>query len=211
MKNQLFTLLIVFSSHLSWTQKINSASLNFSHGLTLSTFIFSNSQNVHSKDIYYSVGNSFTAGLNFNLKSRHLIETNISLFQVGAKTLSNQTEIKWNINYLGIGIGYGYNVINKNNYRLAPGIVLSENYMLKGDQYINTKRYDLKSLNAFKQWNLQTAFFLQNQFRLNDKLSFNISYQFGIGLIQIEKNDSPQNQNTRTIGHQLNYGININL
>lgn len=211
MENQLFTILIVLSSHLGWTQKINSSSLNFSHGLTLSTFIFNNSQNVHSKDIDYSVGNSFTAGLSINLKSRHLIETNLSLFQAGAKTLSNQSEIKWNLNYLGIGIGYGFNVINKNNYTLAPGIVLSENYMLKGDQYINAKRYDLKSLNAFKQWNLQTAIFLQNQFRLNDEVSFNINYQFGVGLIQIEKNDAPHEQKTRTIGHQLTYGININL
>lgn len=211
MKNQLFTLLILISPFLGWAQKTNAVSLNLSHGLTLSTFIFTNSQNEHAKDIDYSLGNSFTAGLNFHLKSRHLIETSFSLFQAGAKSISNQTDIKWNLNYLGFGVGYGYKLVNKPSYTFTPGISFSENFMLKGEQYINFKRYDLISLNALKQWNLQTAIFLQNQFRLNEKVSLNINYQFGVGLIQIEKNDAPQQQKTRTIGHQLTYGITINL
>jgi hypothetical protein len=211
MKKLFFTFLVLALTPSLFGQKESTPSLNILFGQNASTFVFTKSDGSKSKDMEFSCGNTFAVGLEFTLAGKHLVNPEIMYYEAGAKSDFNGTPISWKFNYIGLGCGYGYKMINKSRFSMIPGFIIGADYLAKGIQNIGLNRYNVQEINAITNWNVRSNVFLNNRLKVSEFMSIMFEYRFGIGLNQIEKKDADQNQKTRNIGHHFTLGLNIQL
>jgi hypothetical protein len=211
MKTLLFTLSFFSLSTLLFGQRESSTSLNVLFGKNTSTFGFLNSDGLNTKDLEYTQGSTFEVGVEFTLADKHLVIPEILYYEAGAKSDFEGTPLSWKLNYIGLGCGYGYKMVNKSRFSIIPGFIIGADYLTKGIQTIGLNRYDVQEIDAISNWNIRSNVFLNNRLKVSEFMSIMFEYRFGISLNQIEKKDADIDQKTRNIGHHFLLGLNIQL
>lgn len=211
MKKLLPILFLFAYTSVFFAQNKSEISLNIIFGKNASTFGFVDSNGIKLKDMEYSQGNTFGIGMGITLADKHLIIPEFLYYEAGAKSDFEGTPLSWKLNYIGLGCGYGYKVINKSRFSMIPGVMLGADYLTKGIQTIGLNNYDVRKIEALTTWNMRSSFFLNNRLKVSEFMSIMFEYRFAIGLNQIENKDSDVNQKTRNIGHNFLLGFNIQL
>jgi hypothetical protein len=182
--------------------------LNIHFGHNFSTIQFFDSEGVKMTDITYLKGNSYLAGMEFNIKKKHLFQLECMYYDAGAES-NFQNNLNWKLNYLGAGFSYGLKLINNPRYTLVSGLSLGADYLTKAYQSFGAVRYDLKASNAFENLHYRGILFLSNRIQVSEYMQFCIDYRFFGSLTEIEKDDT--DQISRNIGHHILIGFNIQL
>lgn len=208
---RILILLFIFQIGILVAQEDEEIGLNIMIGKTLSTFGFVTSDGIKTNDIQYSAGNSLAIGVDVTLNKRHVLLPEVLYYEAGAKSESAGTPLSWKLNYLGLGIGYGFKVISTDRFSMIPGILFGADYMLKGEQMIGLNRFDVKAIDAFSDFNIRGNVFLNNRLKVSDLMSITLEYRFNVSINQIEKKDADISQKTRNLGHLFQLGINITL
>ena len=209
MKKTLFLILLPFISAFGQTQ--NEYSLNLYVGKSISTFGFVNSTGVKTENTAFKNGDTYSADFEIQIAEKHLLMPGLMFHQAGAISDDGVGDMEWELDYLGIQYGYGYNILNKERFSMAPTLFLGADYLVKGIQTVGTTRYDVKAIDAFKDWNFRTNIGLNSRLRVAEYMSLVLDYRFNISLNQIEKKDADINQKTRNLGHLISLGLNINF
>lgn len=208
---RIFLIVFVLVSGAVTAQSDNQYSLNLYAGKSITTFGFVNSNGIKTENTAFRSGDIYSFDFEIQINQKHLLLPGIMYHQAGATGEGSADNMSWKLSYLGIQYGYGYNVIKKERFAMAPLIVLGADYLLKGEQMIGTTRYDVKAIDAFKDWNFRVNAGLNNRLKIADQLALVLDYRFNLGLNQIEKKDAEVDQKTRNIGHLITLGLNINF
>lgn len=153
-------------------------------------------------------GSSYSLSVNLELKSKHILRPEINLYQAGAKSSADNIPLNWRLNYLGIGCGYAYKVLELKSLTLSPGASLGLDYLTKGEQSIGNQRYDVIENKVFNRINLGMNLFANAQFKVTETLSLLFEYRFGLGLNQIEKD---ADETTRNVSNTAFVGLSFKL
>jgi hypothetical protein len=208
MLRNLTTTLVIFSLTASYAQNIKLTDINLVGGLNFSTFIFKDSGGEKDKTLDYEALSSF--GINFNfITSRHILRPELSFRQAGAKSDYDGLALSWKMNYLDINFAYLINVINSERFLVAPGIAFGAGYMLTGEQYIGSKRYSITDNKSLKTFDLGFQGLAHFRANITDNLSLSLEYRFGMGITQIENNDTEQKSRNMYNSALLGLGIRL--
>jgi hypothetical protein len=183
--------------------------VNFFAGKTFSTFNFINSLGEKSKELSYTNGSNYGFNIGFNLGKRHLLRPEVAYTQAGASSTYMDQPIEWKLNYLGLGLGYLVKVLETKNLTLSPGVVLVNDYLIKGEQIVGDVRYNLNDNVVLKKWDLNAGVLLNARFKVTESLYMGFEYRFNAGLNQIEKQD--QGEKTKNIIHKATVGLSFQL
>lgn len=214
MISRLLIVYLIFSFFGHSQSKIKPEAFTLIGGKTFSSFIFKNSENINEHKFNYTDGSAFGLNMSFRWKARNMIRPEIIWNQAGAESLYGGNTLVWKMNYASVNIGYLYKIIDKENlyrFTLNAGLALGFDYLMNGSQTINKVSYDLKETNAFKSWDLKTSILLNAKYNITPSFYAGIEYRFGIGLNQIEREDSQYGQKTRNIGHLAGLNLGFNL
>ena len=158
-----------------------------------STFKFSsdNSQNNSAPGSGYSTIPSTAFGIGYEYADSNglLILAGLGARKSGSTLVYNKTSYTWNLQYLDLraGIGYQYN-----KWRIRPYAIISPFYatLLNARQTIGLNYYDIKSSNAIK--NNDFGLFLSAGFNipLTRLISIYLDYNYILGLRNIETTES---------------------
>ena len=183
--------------------------VNFNAGKTFSSFLYKDADGNKDENLGYRSGNTYNLSLGLGFGSKHLVRPEIQYSEMGAKSSFLDTPIDWKLNYLGVGATYLYKVLNKETISLSPGVNIGYDYLLKGEQTVGNKRYNLNQNDALKTWDLNAGLLLNSRFKVTESLYLNFEYRFNMGLNQIEKQD--QGEKSKNIGHKALLGLSFNL
>jgi hypothetical protein len=183
--------------------------VNFNVGKSFSSFLYKDSNGNEDENLSYRLGNTYNLSIGLGFGSKHLLRPEIQYSEMGAKSSFLDAPIDWKLNYLGVGAGYLYNLLNKETISLSPGVIVGYEYLLKGEQTVGNTRYDLNQLDAIKTWDLNAGLLLNSRFKVTESLYLNFEYRFNIGLNQIENQD--QGEKSKNIGHKALLGLSFNL
>ena len=183
--------------------------VNFSAGKTFTTFNFLDNDGKKSDQLSYTSGNTYALSLGLVFGRRHVFRPELLFSEAGAKSEFLDAPINWKLTYLGVGTGYLFKVINKDNFSLSPGIIVGYDYLMKGEQTVGTERYNLVESKILKNWDLNGGVLLNSSFKLTRTMCLNFEYRFNVGFNQIEKKD--EGEHTRNLGHKAILGLSFNL
>ncbi len=189
--------------------EISLQQFNFNIGKNLTSFHYKNDSGVRDTNMSYKSGNQFEISFGIALDSRHLIRPEIIFNEAGAKSSFQSIDVTWKMNYIGAGTSYLFKVIDKPTFSVSPGIRISFDYLLSGEQTIGMERYNVKKNDAFKVWDITAGANLNACYKVTEKLYLNMEYRFNSGLNQIEKKDV--GEKTRNIAHSTLIGLSFNL
>ena len=182
---------------------------NVQLGKNFSSFLYSNDAGEKDTNLSYRTGNQYLLGIGILLGSRQLIRPEIIYSEAGAKSSLQTKEINWKLNYLGVGVNYFFEVLSKSSFSFSPGVRIGCDYLLKGEQTMGDERYNIKTNDALKVWNMNVGVCLNTRFKITESLFLTAEYRFNTGLIQIEKKD--EGEKTRNISHSTLLGLSFKL
>lgn len=182
-------------------------------GQNFSTFLF-RSDKVNDLDYKYRTSSFFGTDLSFKLNDRNFLRTELVAYQAGSQAIYGGNSISWRLNYIGLGAGYLFKLIDKENqykFSFSGGIHLGIDYLLSGQQNVNKLNYDLKEVDAFRDFNFHGGPLIRAKFIVTPRLNLAMEYRFDGSLIQIEDEDKSNGQKTYNIGHIVCAGITWNM
>jgi hypothetical protein len=183
--------------------------LNFMFGKTYSTLKFQDNEGNPNENISYISGNAYSVNLNLPIGKRHVLRPEIIFYEAGASSEFLQIKESWKLNYLGFRTSYLFNILNKKNISLSPGIALGYDYLYKGEQIIGSTRYNLIENKILKNWDMNGGLLLNTCFKVTETFSVSFEYRYNLGLIQIEKKDD--GEMTKNRSHLALLGLSFNL
>jgi hypothetical protein len=186
--------------------KVKVDEVNFFAGKNTTKFLYAFGS--EKKPTNWISGNSYSFSLNLTLKPKHILRPEINVYHAGAKSTAENIPIDWKLNYLGVGCGYAYQVLQLKSITLSPGASLGLDYLTKGEQSIGSQRYDLIENKVFKRVNLGMNLFANAQFKVTETLSLLFEYRFGLGINQIEKD---ADEVTRNVSNTALVGLSFKL
>jgi hypothetical protein len=207
----LFTLFAFFGlSFASNAQgKFRIQQVNFNAGKTFSSFMYKDTGGNADTNLTYTSGNTYNLNIGLGMGAKHLFRAEVAFSELGANSSFMEEPVKWKLNYLGLNVHYLYDLLKKESYSLSTGALIGYDYLLKGEQSVGNKRYDLKESDALKSWNLTAGALLNGRFKVTESLFIIAEYRFGIGMNQIEKKD--EGEKTRNICHKATIGLSFNI
>lgn len=167
-----------------------------------SNFKYTNSSG--QQDNSYS--NNITGGysLGYRIYKRSIFfRLNVGMRKAGANLTDDNNTIIWTLQYSDLRLGIGYEL---NKWRLKPYLSASfyGAYLLKANQNINGKIYDLKSTDSFETTDLGVFIIPGAKFYISDYISIYGEFSYLIGLKNIE---TEVNQKLYNKGFLLSLGI----
>jgi hypothetical protein len=183
--------------------------VNFNAGKSFSSFLYKDADGNKDENLGYRSGNTYNLNLALALGSKLVLRPEIQYSELGAKSTFLDAPVDWKLNYVGVGAGCLYKVLNKETISLSPGVIVGYDYLLKGEQTVGTTRYNLNQNDALKAWDLNAGLLLNSRFKVTESLYLNFEYRFNMGLNQIEKQD--QGEKSKNIGHKALLGLSFNL
>jgi hypothetical protein len=183
--------------------------INFNAGKTFSSFMYRDANGNKDENLSYRSGNTYNLSIGLGFGSKHVLRPEIIYSELGAKSSTLDIPVDWKLNYIGVGVSYLFNFINKESISLSPGAIIGYDYLLKGEQTIGSARYNLNEIDALKVWDLNAGLLLNSRFKVTESLYLNFEYRFNMGLNQIEKQD--QGEKSKNIGHRALIGVSFNL
>jgi hypothetical protein len=193
------------------TAQTSNSYIGLSAGKNFSTFLFTNSSNEKSDNIRFVTGTTLALNYQLNFSPKQLFITELMYQENGAQQIIDDIPLNWELNYVGLGLGYGFTVFEKSKYSLTPGLTIAADYLIGGSQTIAATRYEIKEINAFSNFNLRAMPFIRNQLKVSENLLLSFDYRLGYGLNQIEKNDKDVGQKTKNLSHHVLMNITIQL
>ena len=186
--------------------KVKVDDVNFFAGKNTTKFLYAFGS--EKKPMNWISGTSYSFSLNLSLKPKHILRPEINVYRAGAKSTAENIPLDWKLNYLGVGCGYAYRLLQLKSITLSPGASLGLDYLTKGEQSIGSQRYNLIENKIFKRLNLGMNLFANAQFKVTETLSLLFEYRFGLGLNQIEKD---ADEVTRNVSNTALVGLSFKL
>ena len=183
--------------------------VNFNVGKSFSSFLYKDANGNKDENLSYRSGNTYNLSVGLGFGAKHLLRPEIQYSEMGAKSSFLDAPVDWKLNYLGVGAGYLFKLLNKESISLSPGVIVGYDYLLKGEQTIGSTRYNLYQNGALKVWDINAGLMLNSRFKVTESLYLNFEYRFNMGLNQIEKQD--QGEKSKNIGHKALVGLSFNL
>ena len=185
-------------------------SLHLKSGLSASSFFFKNSKGETDKSFRYLISNYSALGCDANF-GRHAIISALGFRQVGASTLISQTKVKWDIKYLDLNLGYGFNYYSSPKVMLGIGAGVNLGILLKAEQSIGSEAYNLLKDNALRQIDLGANGFANAKIKMAEGVYLSLEYRYNVSMLNIETDKQAPAQTTRNQSHNFLAGIAINL
>lgn len=210
---RLFFILTLLLVPFAFTAQTRPDELGLRAGQNFSTFIF-RSDKVVDIDYMYRIGSYCGMDLSFKLNERNFLRTELSAYQAGSQAIYAGNTISWRLNYIGLGAAYLFKMIDEENiykFSFSAGIQLGIDYLLSGQQNVNKLNYDLKEVNAFRDFHFHGSPILRAKFIATPRLNLSMEYRFYGSLIQIEDEDKSNGQKTYNIGHIICAGVSFNM
>ena len=205
-----FTSLLIITLYINNCFSQNYSSIYFVGGKSLSSLKYHNSNGEKDKSIE-SVSKT-NIGFNFCInRDRNMFRSELMLRQAGAKSSYSGVPVRWDMNYIDLGLDYFLNVFKSRNskgvFTFAPGIGFSAGYLLNGNQYINDVKYSLIDNESFSNTDYMLRGLLH--FRTNLAKSFFIiaEYRISSSVKQIEKLDN--NESTKNFYQGIIFGVGL--
>jgi hypothetical protein len=183
--------------------------VNFNAGKTFSTFLYKDANGQADSNLTYTSGNTYNLNIGMSLGAKHLLRAEVDYSERGANSRFLDDQIKWKLNYLGLGVHYVFDLLKKESYSLSTGALIAYDYLLKGEQSVGNKRYNLKESDALKPWNFSAGALINGRFKVTESFYIIAEYRFGIGVNQIEKKD--EGEKTRNMSHKAQIGLSFNI
>lgn len=175
----------------SFAQGLKLTEIDLLGGKNFTSFIYKDSEGSKDKTLDYVMNNSF--GLNFNFtSSRHVLRPEVMFRQGGSKSDFAGTQLSWKLNYLDVNLGYQYKLIKTERFEVSPGIAFGAGYLLNGDQYIGTTRYNVNETKALKKFDFGVQGLSNFKMNITEYFSLALEYRFGMGITQIENDVNAQ-------------------
>jgi hypothetical protein len=195
-----FITLIVF-----WVPVFGQQSITIEVSQVFSTFKFVDSQGKVDKSYANIISTASGIGYRIITKKNVIGRVNLGLRKGGAALNVDGDSYSWTLNYVDLKVGAGY-ILSK--WKLKPYLIVSPYYayLLKANQSINSKNYDLKNTNSFKGTDLGVV----GTFGLK----YNITYDFSIFgefnyIYGIQNNEVSGNQKSFNRAYSFSLGIAI--
>lgn len=185
--------------------------INLNIGKSFTSFMFEDAAGNPHENLSYRSGTTYSLNFRFKLRGKHLISPELIYQQSGAKSTVNHAPVEWSLNYIGAGLGYSYTALEMESFSLSPGIVLTANYMISGEQTIGANRFNITEQDLLKPFDLVASLTLNSRFKVTDNLFINFDYRYGFGLMNIENIEGDVNEKTRNTGHMASLGLSFNL
>lgn len=212
MKKLFFGICSLLFSQLAFSQEESKVQfLEFSAGKTHSTLLFKDDAGVKNENISYKTGNTANFSLGIKLADKHILRPELNYMELGAIGDFSSVPVTWKLNYLGIGTSYLYEIIGHKKFGLRAGALFRFDYLTKAQQTIGVVRYNLNEENALKKVTIHSSLVLNPSYAISDNTAIFGEYRFGLGLMQIEKEEQLVNQKTRNLAQSLSVGLRINL
>jgi hypothetical protein len=184
---------------------IDVESVNFTIGKTFSDFMFKGPNGRYNTMGLSGNTYSLSAGIDLGkVEYLHWIRPELTYYEVNARSLFENVATNWEMKYLGMGVSYLLEVVNKERFCLSPGININLSYMTRGQQSVGDLTYNLRQERYFSLWNFQAGPLLNSRLEINKKLALFLEYRFAFGLNQIEKD---VNEKTRIFAHFASLGF----
>jgi hypothetical protein len=185
--------------------------IEFSAGKTHSTLLFKDDAGVKNENISFKSGNIANISLGIELADKHILRPELNYMEVGALGDFASIPVTWKLNYLGLGAGYLYEIIGKENFSLRAGALIRFDYLMKAQQTIGIQRYNLNEAEALKRGSIFSSLLVNPSFSISENAAIFGEYRFGMGIMQIEKEELLESQKTRSLSQSLSVGLRINL
>jgi hypothetical protein len=198
MKKLLLSFVVFSTCALHAQDKIQINTVNFSVGKNATKFLYQFGS--ETKPTQFVNGNAYSLNIGIDLSEKHTLRPELNFYQAGAKTTVDDIPLNWKLSYLGVGFGYLYNLLNKNNISLSPGAVVGVDYMTQGEQTIGINRYDIIESNYLKKLNVSAGLLLNSRFKVTETLFLSFEYRFNFGLNQIEIDSEEKTRNIGNVG-----------
>jgi hypothetical protein len=191
------------------SQGIKLEQISLVGGKNFSSFIYKDSDGTKDKGYDMVALNSF--GINAGFASgHHVLRPEIQFRQAGAKSSDlNGLALSWKMNYIDISVGYLYSVLKTDRFSISPGLALGYGYMLNGEQFIGEKRYSIPETNSLSRHDLAFKALTNFQVQISEDLNLGLEYRFTGGIMQIEKDSTPQKTHNLSHSALLVLGIKI--
>jgi hypothetical protein len=185
--------------------------IEFSAGKTHSTLLFKDDAGVKNENISFKSGNTANLSLGIALAEKHMLRPELNYMEVGAIGDFASVPVTWKLNYLGLGTSYLYEIIGKENFSLRAGALVRFDYLMKAQQTIGIQRYNLNQEQALKRASIFSSLVVNPSYSISENTAIFGEYRFGMGILQIEKEELLDNQKTRSLSQSLSVGLRINL
>lgn len=183
--------------------------LHIKTGFTASSFFYKNSKEQSAKDLQFLIGNYTSLGCDANFGG-HFIRPELGFRQAGAITYINRSKIKWDIKYIDLHFGYGYNYYRGKKVMLGVGAGINLGVLLNGEQTTGSEAFNLLKEKAMRQIDLGANGFANAKIKMADGVYLSLEYRYNVSMLNIET-DSNSPQTTRNQSHNFLAGIAITL
>jgi hypothetical protein len=175
----------------SFSQDFKLKEFSIVGGKNYSTFLFHDSKGNKDKSLDVISLNTFGANASM-VNGKSSIRPEFIFRQAGAKSDADGLPLSWKMNYVDLNLGYLYSVFQSNRFSISPGLALGFGYMMNGEQYIGNMRYSLVDTKALSRFDC-TAHGLTNfKLQLSEDINLSLEYRIGLGIKQIEKDQTEQ-------------------
>lgn len=184
-------------------------SLGVYAGPTYSSFSFINSEGANQSETY-EYTELKTLGFLLNIqKSKHIFRPSIQLRQGGSKATIQNTPMSWKLNYIDFQTAYLYELLKNQFISLKLGVGVYAGYLAGGEQTIGTTAYSVNEEKMFSPLDFGVNGMLNTQISITQSMNFFVEYQIGLGLSQIENDET--DQQTKNRFHAFKIGLSFNL
>ncbi len=204
--------LYLLLTELAFTQ-VQTDELGIRAGQNFSTFLF-RSDKVDDINYKYRNGSYYGIDLSYKLNDRNFLRTELFAYQAGSQAIYGGNTISWRLNYVGLGAAYLFKIIDQENrykFSFSAGLHLGIDYLLSGQQNVNKLNYDLKEVNAFRDFNFHGGSLARAKFIVTPRLNISLEYRFDGSILQIEDEDKSNGQKTYNLGHIVCAGVSWNM
>ena len=153
-------------------------------GKTLSSFDYTNSQGNKLANLQSTNQTFMSLGYRMNVFTKNLyldINGNYNSYGSNGSDISLDNYFEWDLNYIGIGAGFDYEVYKPGDFIFYVKVLASAEFMIQGTQTINDQVYDLSGEEDF---NSPLYFFrggLGVQYAVTESIAVFTEYMYGRG------------------------------
>ncbi len=163
---------------------VQAQELFFSTGKNFTTYNYKNSLGNTNPNLRSGDGSFYEMGVDFKinkLKSSDKLSYAVSIVynQFNAVGGSSTNNYSWKTNYLGIQNAFNFCIIkNTTPFEVKAKLGCTTSTILKGEQFINNKVYDISKHEEFSGILIQPNVGIDFQYSINEKIKISAGYEF---------------------------------
>ncbi|SNR82244.1 outer membrane beta-barrel protein [Lutibacter flavus] len=182
-------------------------------GKTASSFEFKDSQGTSLENMQATTNNHLAVGFKSQVFTKNL---NLSLgltYNSYGSIASNQgldNYYEWNTDYLGVNLGFDYNLFNVNKFTFYLKAATSVEFIVQGNQIINNQIFNIVGVQEFNS----AAIFLKGgagiSYPVSEKSTLYLSYIYGKSLA-LKDNLNSNESELKIKSNMVGLGISVKL